>query len=182
MRPCAPHRFESSTSSGVDVERKGTDMTFASPEDKFGIKIQSRRAPRTLAQNTAMIMGSVYLVAGILGFFVTGFTNNITEVTDKAVFGLFMVNPYHNIVHVGVGGLWLMGAFALTSAGTEGLNIAIGGVYILATVLGFLGYLSLLNIPSTGGDNYLHLVSGLIPLIFGSGLLGAMGGRQAASA
>jgi hypothetical protein len=85
-------------------------------------------------------------------------------------------------VHLAVGGLWLMGAFALTSAGTEGLNIAIGGVYILATVLGFLGYLSLLNIPSSGGDNYLHLVSGLIPLIFGSGLLSAIGGRQAASA
>jgi uncharacterized protein DUF4383 len=156
-------------------------MTFASPEDKFGIKIQSRRAPRTLEQNTAMIMGSVYLVAGVLGFFTTGFSN-VTEVTDRAVFGLFMVNPYHNIVHLVVGGLWMIGAFALTAAGTEGLNIAIGGVYILATVLGFLGYLSLLNIPSTGGDNYLHLVSGLVPLIFGSGLLRVVGGRQAAAA
>jgi hypothetical protein len=158
------------------------DMTFASPEDKFGIKIQSRSASRTLEQNTAMIMGSVYVVGGIIGFFVTGFTSNFTEVTDKAVFGLFMVNPFHNIVHVVVGGLWLMGAFALTSAGCEGMNIAIGGFYILATLLGFLGYLSLANIPTTGGDNYLHLVSGLIPLIFGSGLLRALGGRQAAAA
>lgn len=156
-------------------------MTFVSPEDKFGIKIQSRKAPRTLAHNTAMILGSVYLVAGFLGFFTTGFSN-VTEVTDKAVFGLFMVNPYHNIVHFAVGGLWLIGAFALTSAGCEGLNIAIGGVYILATVLGFLGYLSFLNIPTSGGDNYLHLVSGLLPLIFGSGLLTAFGGRQTSTA
>ena len=76
----------------------------------------------------------------------------------------------------------VMGAFALTQAGTEGLNIAIGGVYILATVLGFLGYLYLLNIPTYGGDNYLHLVSGSIPLIFGSGLLRAFGGRETATA
>ncbi len=163
-------------SSGVDVERKGMDMTFASPEDKFGIKLRSRPT-RTLPQNVAMIMGSIYVVAGILGFFTTGFSH-ITEVTNKAVFGIFMVNPYHNIVHLAVGGLWLMGAFALTSAGTEGLNIAIGGVYILATVLGFLGYLALLNIPTTGGDNYLHLVSGSIPLILGSGLIGAFSGKR----
>ncbi|MGH3547423.1 MAG: DUF4383 domain-containing protein [Pseudonocardiaceae bacterium] len=155
-------------------------MTFASPEDKFGIKLRSRRT-LSLEQNTAMIMGSIYLVGGIIGFFFTGFSN-ITEVTNKAVFGIFMVNPYHNIVHVAVGLLWLMGAFALTQAGTEGLNIAIGGVYILATVLGFLGYLYLLNIPTYGGDNYLHLVSGTIPLIFGSGLLRAFGGREASTA
>jgi hypothetical protein len=53
----------------------------------------------------------------------------------------------------------------------------------LATVIGFLGYLSLLSIPSgLAGDNWLHLVSALAPLIFGSGLLSAMGGRQAATA
>ncbi len=156
-------------------------MSLASPEDKFGIKIQSRGRPRGLAHNTAMIMGSVYLVAGFLGFLTTGFAN-VTEVTDKAVFGLFAVNPYHNIVHFAVGGLWMIGAFALTTAGVEGLNIAIGGVYILATVLGFLGYLPLLNIPTTGGDNYLHLVSGLVPLIFGSGLLTSLGSRQTSTA
>lgn len=106
-----------------------------------------------------------------------------TEMTNHALFGIFMLNPYHNIVHLVIGSLWLIAAFAFTPAGTEGLNIAIGGVYALATVLGFLGYLSLLSIPSgAAGDNWLHLVSALAPLVFGSGLLRAMGGRQAATA
>lgn len=156
------------------------EMAFASPEDKFGIKLRSRKT-LSLEQNTAMIMGSIYMVGGIIGFFYTGFSH-ITERTTTSVFGIFMVNPYHNIVHIATGALWLMGAFALTQAGTEGLNIAIGGVYILATVLGFLGYLYLLNIPTYGGDNYLHVVSGTIPLIFGSGLLRAFGGRETATA
>jgi hypothetical protein len=156
-------------------------MAFASPEDKFGIKVQ-RRAPRTREQNFSMIAGSVYVVGGIIGFFITGL-GNVTEMTNHALFGIFMLNPYHNIVHLVIGSLWLMAAFALTPAGTEGLNIAIGGVYALATVLGFLGYLSLLSIPSgAAGDNWLHLVSALAPLLFGSGLLRATGGREAATA
>ncbi|MBV8541127.1 MAG: DUF4383 domain-containing protein [Pseudonocardiales bacterium] len=157
-------------------------MTFASPEDKFGIKVQSGRAPRTLEQNFSMIAGSIYVVGGIIGFFITGFSN-ITEMTNHALLGVFMLNPYHNIVHLVIGSLWLIAAFALTPAGTEGLNIAIGGVYALATLLGFMGYLSLLSIPSgMAGDNWLHLVSALAPLVFGSGLLRAMGGRQPATA
>jgi hypothetical protein len=62
------------------------------------------------------------------------------------------------------------------------LNIAIGGVYALATVIGFLGYLSLLSIPlGANGDNFLHLVTALVTLIFGTGLISAMG-RQTARA
>jgi hypothetical protein len=156
------------------------DMTFASAEDKFGIKIQTK-APRTLEQNYSMIAGSIYLVGGIIGFFVTGF-GNVTEMTNRAFLGIFMLNPFHNIVHIAIGGLWLLGAFALTAAGNEGLNIAIGGVYALATVIGFLGYLSLLAISPTDPDNYLHLVTALATLIFGSGLLSAMGRRQVATA
>jgi hypothetical protein len=172
---------ESSMSSGVDVGWKGTDVTFASLEDKFGIKIQPRRT-RTLEQNFSMIAGVVYIVGGIIGFFITGF-GSITEMTNHSLFGIFMLNPFHNLVHLVIGGFWLLGAFALTAAGNEGLNIAIGGVYALATVIGFLGYLSLLSIPSgLAGDNFLHLVTALATLIFGSGVLSAMGGRQAATA
>ncbi len=154
-------------------------MAFVNPEDKFGIKIQSRTAPRSIEQNFSMIAGSVYVVGGIIGFFITGF-GSITEMTNHALLGVFMLNPYHNIVHIAIGGLWLIAAFALTPPGTQGMNIAIGGVYALATVLGFLGYLSLLSIPSgMAGDNFLHLVSALLPLIFGSGLLSGMSSRQA---
>ncbi|HEX4100851.1 MAG TPA: DUF4383 domain-containing protein [Pseudonocardiaceae bacterium] len=103
------------------VEWKGLGMAFASPEDKFGIKVQSRRAPRTLEQSFSMIAGSIYVVGGIIGFFITGFSN-FTEMTNHALFGIFMLNPYHNIVHISIGSLWLLAALALTPAGTEGMH------------------------------------------------------------
>jgi hypothetical protein len=167
--------------AGVDyrnIEWRGTDMTFAGPEEKFGIKIQSSRAPRTPEQSFSMIAGSIYVVGGIIGFFVTGF-GNFTEMTNHHLFGVFMLNPYHNIVHIILGMLWLVAAFALTPAGTQGMNVSIGGVYALATVLGFLGDLSVLSIPSgAAGDNFLHLVTALATLALGTGLLTTAGGRE----
>lgn len=150
-------------------------------EQKFGIQLQSRGAPRTFEQNFSMVLGSIYIVGGIIGFFVSGF-DNITEMTNHELFGVFLINPYHNIVHIGIGAFWLLGAFALTPAGNEGLNIAIGGIYALATVIGFLGYLSLLSIPpGPVGDNWLHLVTALVTLVLGTGLISA-GRRQPSTA
>ena len=154
-------------------------MAFAIPEDKFGIKLRGRE--RTFEQNFSMILGGVYIVGGIIGFFMTGFAN-ITEMTNRDLFGIFLINPYHNIVHIGIGAFWLLGAFALTPAGNEGLDIAIGGVYALATVIGWLGYLSLLSIPpGPVGDQWLHLVTALLTLTLGTGLISA-GRRQAVTA
>lgn len=166
-------------SSGVGVEWKGTDMAFVSPEDKFGIKL--RNAGRTPEQNFSMILGSIYIVGGIIGFFISGFAN-ITEMTNHNLFGIFLINPYHNIVHIGIGAFWLLGAFALTAAGNEGLNIAIGGIYALAGVIGWMGYLSLLSIPpGPVGDQWLHIITALLTLTLGTGLISA-GRRQAATA
>ena len=65
-----------------------------------------------------------------------------------------------------------LGAFALTPAGNQGLNIALGGVLLILAVLGFLGYWNLLSIPAgINGDNLLHLVVALATLIVGGGLL-----------
>src|SRR5438874_2256047 len=82
-----------------------------------------------------------------IAWFITGFSN-ITEVTNHALFGILMVNPFHNVVHLALGAFWLLAAFALTPAGTEGMNIAICGICLLTTVLGWLGLFSLLSIPS----------------------------------
>ena len=154
-------------------------MTLASPEEKFGIKLRGHS--RTFEQNFSMILGSIYVVGGIIGFFITGFAK-ITEMTNHDLFGIFLINLYHNIVHIGIGAFWLLGAFALTPAGNEGLNIAIGGIYALAGVIGWLGYLSLLSIPpGPVGDQWLHLVTALVTLILGTGLISASR-RQAVSA
>ncbi len=63
----------------------------------------------------------------MVGFFVTGFSN-VTEMTDHTLLGIFTLNPYHNIVNLVIGGLWLLGAFVLTPPGTEGVNLALGAV------------------------------------------------------
>jgi hypothetical protein len=155
---------------------------MVTPEQKFGIQLQSRGSGRTFEQNFSMILGSIYIGGVIIGFFVSGF-GNITEMTNHELFGIFLINPYHNIVHIGIGAFWLLGAFALTPAGNEGLNIAIGGIYALATVIGFLGYLSLLSIPpGPVGDNWLHLVTALVTLVFGTGLISASRRRQTVTA
>ena len=150
-------------------------MSTPSPEDKFGIKLDSRPGPRTIDQMYSVILGLVVIVLGILGFFLTGFTN-FTEMTDHAIFGLFQTNGFHNLVYIIFGLLWLLGAFTLTPAGNQGMNIAVGGALVLVALLGYLGYMSLLSIPpGINGDNILHLVVGLASVIVGGGLLSGSG-------
>jgi hypothetical protein len=144
------------------------------PEAKFGIKIQSRGAGKTIEQKYAILAGAVYVTIGVIGFFYTGLSN-FTEATNEALFGLFLINPFHNLVHVALGAIWLLAGLALTPVGTEGVNIAIAGFYVLAAVLGFLGYLSLVSVPAGFDmDFWLHLLSGVITLVVGGGLLSTM--------
>jgi D-alanyl-lipoteichoic acid acyltransferase DltB (MBOAT superfamily) len=148
-------------------------MATVTPEDKFGIKLYSEPGPRTIDQQYSVLLGIVVIILGIIGFIQTGFTN-YTEMTDHSILGLFQTNGFHNTVYIIFGLFWLLGAFALTPAGNQGMNIAFGGVLVLVAVLGFLGYLSLLSIPSgINGDNLLHLAVGLASLIVGGGLLSA---------
>ncbi|MBV9140725.1 MAG: DUF4383 domain-containing protein [Pseudonocardiales bacterium] len=156
-------------------------MAFTSPEEKFGIRLQSKPGPRTIDQGYSVLLGLVVIVLGILGFVLTGFTN-FTEMTDHMIFGVFQTNGFHNLTYIVFGLLWLMGAFALTPAGNQGMNIAVGGALLLVAVLGYMGYWSLLSIPAgVNGDNILHLAVGLASLIVGGGLLSA-GDRQPAAA
>ena len=153
------------------VKWKGTKMANLSPEDKFGIKLDSRPGPRTIDQMYSVLLGLVVLVLGILGFFLTGF-ENFTEMTDHAILGLFQTNGFHNLVYIIFGLIWLLGAFTLTPAANQGVNIAAGGALVLVAILGYLGYMSLLSIPAgINGDNILHLVVGLVSVIVGGGLL-----------
>lgn len=156
-------------------------MATLSPEEKFGIKVHSAPGPRTPDQSYSLLLGIVVIVLGIIGFILTGFTN-YTEMTDHFIFGLFQTNGFHNTVYIIVGLLWLLGAFALTPAGNQGMNIAVGAALLIVAVLGFMGYWSLLSIPAgVNGDNILHLVVALASLIVGGGLLSA-GGHQSAYA
>jgi hypothetical protein len=157
------------------VKWKGMDMVLADPEVRFGIRLR-KPGPRTLDQMYSLIIGLVVIVLGIVGFLVTGF-ENFTEMTDQQLLGLLHMNGFHNLVYIILGVWWLMGAFALTPAGNQGLNIAMGGALALVAVLGALGYLSLLSIPGGITPNTILLLAvAVATLIFGSGLL-SRGGR-----
>lgn len=140
------------------------------PEVKFGIRGAGRYGPKTFEQKFALVAGLVYAGIGVIGFAVTGFSGVVAE-SNAALLGIFLLNPFHNIVHIALGAIWVFGALVLSPPATEGLNISIGSIYLLATVLGFLGYLALLNVqPAYDPDNFLHLATGLVTLLLGSGL------------
>jgi Domain of unknown function (DUF4383) len=152
------------------VQWKGRKMATLTPEEKFGIRYRNPGA-RSVDQKYSLLVGIVAIVLGIIGFIQTGFTN-YTEMTDHYILGLFQTNGFHNTVYIIAGLLWLLGAFALTPPGNQGLNIALAGVLLLLAVLGFLGYWGLLSIPAgINGDNLLHLVLALTGLFIGGGLL-----------
>lgn len=103
----------------------------------------------------ALLFGTVLVAVGVLGF-VPRF------VTDGALFGVFGVNPLHNVVHIATG---LLGLVLGRYAGGASLFNKVGGVLYLvlflagavAVALGSSLYLNL-----NWADNLLHLALALL--------------------
>ena len=121
---------------------------------------------KTAAQLFALAFGIVYVTIGLISFAITGFDNWATSDTfEKFLF--FPVNPLHNFVHVGIGLLWMVSSAKHETA--KRVNVLIGIVYAVVAGLGFLGILDFLAIPSASSpDNWLHLVTALLSLYFGT--------------
>lgn len=135
-------------------------------EARWGIKERGPTA-KTVPQVFAVAVGLVYLALGVIGFFVTGFSQVVGE-TDTALIGLFFLNPFHNVVHIALGLIALLAGLALTPPATEGVLFIMAGVLVVVAVLGYLGYLTeLLSVPAgVDPDNGLHLVLGVVTLLF----------------
>lgn len=119
---------------------------------------------RTTGQSFALIFGIIYVLIGVLGFFVTGFDEFAGRTYDDQLI-IFPVNPLHNIVHLALGALWLASAGSPNRA--RQANLVIGGILGLVTVLGALGVLRFLAIESFGSpDNFLHLITAALSLYF----------------
>jgi hypothetical protein len=115
----------------------------------------------------ALVVGVVYLLVGVAGFFVASeFTGGSAD--DKLI--IFPINHLHNIIHVvlGVGWIWA----SRTAALSKQINMLYGIVLLLVAVLGFIlpdMMQDLLNVQSAGdADNFLHLVTGALSLYFGT--------------
>jgi hypothetical protein len=139
--------------------------------------VKQASANRTFGQLYALVIGAVYLLVGVVGFF---FASEFTEGSADDQFIIFRLNHLHNLVHVVLGVGWL--AASRTATAAKGVNTLFGAVLLLVAILGFTGIdlmHTLFNITeSTDPDNFLHLITGGIALFFGT--VGAAGPRDVA--
>src|SRR3954453_11030635 len=118
---------------------------------------------RPWPQILALVFGAVYLLVGIVGFFITGF-DNFAGNSQHEMLLFFMINPMHNVVHIVIGLAGLLLARTLAGARTYGWLLAVG--YAAAFVYGLLAVgqdWDFLNI--NGPDNVLHALTAIVGLV-----------------
>jgi hypothetical protein len=119
---------------------------------------------KTVPEILALAFGAVYLLVGIIGFFVTGFDHFADNEQHEMLLGLFMINPLHNVAHILVGIAGLVLARTLAGARTYGWLLAV--LYAALFVYGLIAVgkdWDFLNINA--GDNVLHLATALVGLV-----------------
>ncbi|WP_427016932.1 DUF4383 domain-containing protein [Pseudarthrobacter sp. P1] len=110
----------------------------------------------------ATVFGAVYLLVGVLGFFVTSGIGFFAS--EGANLIVFAVNPLHNIIHLLIGAA-LLSAGLKSVAASKAVNTTVGGVYLLVGIVGLFLIGSSLNIIAlNGADNVLHLASAVVLL------------------
>jgi hypothetical protein len=119
---------------------------------------------KTVPEILSLAFGAVYLLVGIVGFFVTGFDNFAGNDQHETLLGLFMINPLHNIVHILIGVAGLVLGRTLAGARTFGWLLAVGyGAAFLYGLIAMGESWDFLNINA--GDNVLHLLSAVVGLV-----------------
>ena len=125
------------------------------------------RRGMTWPQMLALVIGAVYLIVGIVGFFVTGFDDFFAHDTGETIVG-FEVNPFHNVVHILIGAAGLALSRTLAGARTYGWLLAIG--YGAAFVYGLIALgkdWDFLNLNAA--DNVLHIATAIVGLVIALG-------------
>ena len=132
------------------------------------------RAGKTWPELLALAFGAIYLLIGIIGFFITGFDNFFgNEVApgvhhaDENLLG-FMINPAHNVVHILIGAVGLALSRTLAGARTYGWLLAVG--YGAAFVYGLIAVgkdWDFLNLNAA--DNVLHILTAIVGLVIALG-------------
>jgi hypothetical protein len=119
---------------------------------------------KTIPEILGLAFGAVYLLVGIVGFFVTGFDDFFAHDTNEKLLGIFEINGMHNVVHIVIGLAGLALSRTLAGARTYGWLLAIG--YGAAFVYGLLAigkdwdFLSI-----NAADNVLHIATALVGLV-----------------
>jgi purine-cytosine permease-like protein len=128
-----------------------------------------------------LVLGVVYLLAGILGFFLTSATGFAATSGPKLI-DLFGVNPLHNLVHLVVGILLFVTALVGIHPARI-TNTTLGAIFLLVGVIGLLlanpdNSLNVLAI--NGADNVLNFATAVILLCVGFGADKPVGEGKAA--
>jgi hypothetical protein len=123
----------------------------------------SRHLPLTYNQMFGYIFGLVYIGVGFAGY---ASTNGVAFSAHSGGRELiwFGVNPLHNVTHIAVGSLLMIGAFA-GPAISRGINLIVGSVYLLLAVMGPFIVGSSANILGlNAADHLLHLATAVTAL------------------
>jgi hypothetical protein len=115
------------------------------------------------ARRFAQVFGAIYILIGIVGFFVTGFDDFASHGTGETLL-VFDINPLHNVVHIVIGVAGLALSRTLAGARTYGWLLAIG--YGAAFVYGLFAVgqdWDFLNL--NWADNILHLATAFVGLV-----------------
>ena len=118
---------------------------------------------RTLPEILGLAFGAIYLLVGIVGFFITGFDDFAGNGQHEMLL-FFMINPLHNVVHILIGVAGLVLSRTLAGARTYGWLLAVG--YAAAFIYGLLAVgeaWDFLNINTA--DNVLHAATTLVGLV-----------------
>jgi hypothetical protein len=120
---------------------------------------------KSIGQLAALLIGVAYLGGGVVGMFFTGFSGFVSS-SGTDLFGIFAINPFHNVVHIGVGAL-LIAASTAPSSIAEGALLGVGSIYVVATITGFIyAHIPVIAlVTSSDPDNYLHLVTGATAIL-----------------
>jgi hypothetical protein len=118
-----------------------------------------------LVQKVSMLFGIVFVLIGVLGFFVTGMSMDADMDTAPRLLGVFAVNAAHNAVHI-LFGIWGIAA-ARNQVDARRYCQLSGALYLVLAVLGFFLPTTFGFIPIGGNDIALHAVLGLALTLVG---------------
>jgi hypothetical protein len=111
----------------------------------------------------AKIVGVVVLLVGVVGLIVGD--------PEDGLLGLFNVDIVEDIVHLATGGLLAYVGFAGKNSAVKSVVTALGVVYLLVGVIGFIApeLFGLIPHEYSLADNILHLALGALALFAGLG-------------
>ena len=118
---------------------------------------------KTVPEILALAFGAIYLLVGIVGFFVTGFDDFFAHNTEEKLL-IFEINGMHNVVHIVIGIAGLLLSRTLAGARTYGWLLAIG--YGAAFIYGLIAIGETWDFLSiNAADNVLHIATALVGLV-----------------